>query len=175
MERIYNDKDYINIVKDILANDKFKKIDYCKHHGLSRMDHSLRVSYYSYKFAKKHNMDYVKMARAGLLHDFFVDSDLTEKQMKISAFLHHTVALTNSCKYFELSDKEKDIIVKHMFPLTPFRIPRYIESYIVSIVDKIVATYEFSLTIPVALKKKMGSYSTSIFLFMIFCREFNFL
>jgi len=173
MKYVYNDKEYINIVSDILDNEKFKKLRDCEHHGLSRLDHSLRVSYYSYLFAKKYNLDYVKVARAGLLHDFFINEDLTEKERKISAFVHHNVALDNSCKYFDLSNKEKNIIVAHMFPLTLFRIPIYIESYLVSIIDKIVATYEFGLTKPVILKKRLGVVSTYILMFMTFCCKFN--
>ena len=53
MNKIYENKDYYNIISDILDNEKFKKTDECIHHGLSRMDHSLKVSYYSYKLAKK--------------------------------------------------------------------------------------------------------------------------
>lgn len=170
---IYNDKEYMSIVGDILDNSKFKKIDNCIHHGLSRFDHSLRVSYYSYKFARKHNLDYVAVARAGLMHDFFIADDLTDYQKKISAFVHHNIALNNACKYFNLTKKEKNIIVSHMFPLVLFKIPMYIESYVVSIVDKIVATYEFSLTKPIVIKRKFGTFSTSVFLFMIFCCRFN--
>ena len=55
-------------------------------------------------------------------------------------------SLQNSEELFYLSDKEKDIIYTHMFPLNINRVPKYLESWIVSIVDKIVATYEFSLT-----------------------------
>ena len=41
---------------------------------------------------------------------------------------------------------EKDIILKHMWPLTIIP-PRYLESFIVSIIDKIVATGEFAGTL----------------------------
>ena len=39
---------------------------------------------------------------------------------------------------------EKDIIYSHMFPLIPTRPPKYLESWVVSLVDKVVATYEFA-------------------------------
>ena len=173
MDYIYNDKEYINLVKDILKNDKFKKIDLCIHHGLSRLDHSLRVSYFSYKVAKKIKLDFVACARAGLLHDFFIQEDLSEFEQKISAFLHHKVALENSCTFFEISNKEKDIIYKHMFPLVISTIPIYLESYLVSIVDKIVAVYDFCLSTSFSLRKKYNTVNTSIFMFMIFCCYFN--
>ena len=84
MDYIYNDNEYINLVNDIMKNEKFKKTEYCIHHGLSRMDHSLRVSYFSYKFAKKLNLNFVSCARAGLLHDFFIREDLTNFEDKIA-------------------------------------------------------------------------------------------
>ena len=52
MKKIYNDNEYLNIVDDILYNKEFRKIDGSVHHGLSRLDHSLRVSYYSYRLSK---------------------------------------------------------------------------------------------------------------------------
>ena len=43
---------------------------------------------------------------------------------------------------FDLNDMEKDIIVKHMWPLTIVP-PKFKESYIVTLVDKYCATKEF--------------------------------
>ena len=144
MEKIYNDNNYLNIVNDILYNKEFRKIAESIHHGQSRLDHSLRVSYYSYLICKLLKLDYTKTARAGLLHDFFVTSDLSKKEQKISAFIHPKKALENATNNFNLSELEKDIIVAHMFPLVPNKIPKFLESWIVSGVDKVIATYEFS-------------------------------
>ena len=48
---------------------------------------------------------------------------------------HPKIALKNSEKYFNLTPLQKDIITKHMFPvtLTP---PKYKESVLVSLIDK---------------------------------------
>lgn len=131
------------IIDDILNNDKFKSIKNYRHHGMNRLDHSLRVSYYSYLIAKKLKLSSIEVARAGLLHDFFVNEDLTEKKQKLSMFFHPYASLDNASKYFDLTDKEKDIIITHMFPSLPHKVPKYIESWLVSLVDKAVATYEF--------------------------------
>ena len=37
---------------------------------------------------------------------------------------------------------EADIIESHMFPID-IKIPKYLESWVVSVVDKVVSTYEF--------------------------------
>ncbi len=39
-----NDKSFDYISKDIMANRKFQKIAYESHHGITRMEHSIRVA-----------------------------------------------------------------------------------------------------------------------------------
>ena len=73
------DKEYKKIISKIMKNKHFLKIDNCIHHGNSRLDHSLRVSYYSYKISKLLRLNAVETARAGLLHDFFTSDDLSYK------------------------------------------------------------------------------------------------
>ena len=165
MDKYYNDKLYYEIVDDILLDNEFKKIDKCVHHGLSRLDHSCRVSYYSYKVTKVLKLNYVDTARAGLLHDFFLSENNTSKEKMKSMFVHSKKSLQNSEELFYLSYKEKDIIYTHMFPLNINRVPKYLESWIVSIVDKIVATYEFSLTFKNKCKLK---YRNAMVILLVF-------
>ena len=88
-------------------------------------------------------LDYREVARAGLLHDFFLsDMERTGKEKFLSTFTHPKYAVMNAQKYFRLSDKEIDIIKSHMFPIYT-SIPRYAESWVVSTVDKIVGIFEF--------------------------------
>lgn len=54
----------------------------------------------------------------------------------------HGIALRNALDIFELNDMEKDIIKKHMWPMTAVP-PKYKESFIVTCVDKYCATIEF--------------------------------
>ena len=42
---IKKDKDYKKIVKDIFRNSNFKKLYNIEHHGISRMEHSIKISY----------------------------------------------------------------------------------------------------------------------------------
>lgn len=138
-----NDLEYINIVKDIFEDKKFDELKKNIHHGTSRWEHSIRVSYYSYKIVKALNLNYIETARGGLLHDFFINDDLSKRKQKFSMFFHPYYSLDNAKKYFNLTPLEEDIIINHMFPSLPHKIPKNIESWIVSIVDKAVATYEF--------------------------------
>lgn len=143
MKNIENDFEYINIVNHILSNDKFNEIKKIEHHGISRFDHSLKVSYYSYKVAKFLKLDSEEVARGGLLHDFFLsDEDRTTKDRLVSTFVHPKKAVKNAEELFSISDKEKDIISTHMFPVN-LSLPKYTESWIVNFVDKIIGFNEF--------------------------------
>ena len=46
-------------------------------------------------------------------------------------------------KLFNLNDKEKDIIVKHMWPVTLLSFPKYKESFLITIFDKRSALKSF--------------------------------
>ena len=143
MDSYCNNYEYINIISDILDNEKFMGLEECKHHGINRLEHSLRVSYYSYLIAKKLRLNYKETARGSLLHDFFCDKDFELKNQKFSFAIHPYISLKNASNIFDLTDLEKDIIINHMFPTLPHKIPKYIESWIVSLVDKGIAIYEF--------------------------------
>ena len=143
MKNIENDFEYINIVSHILSSDKFNEIKKIEHHGISRFDHSLKVSYYSYKVAKFLKLDSEEVARGGLLQDFFLsDEDRTTKDRVVSTFIHPKKAVKNAEELFSINDKEKDIIRTHMFPIN-LSLPKYTESWIVNLVDKVVGCNEF--------------------------------
>ena len=153
----------MSIVNNILDNDEFLKIKSIEHHGISRYDHSLKVSYYSYKIAKILHLDYEQSARGGLLHDFFLSpEDRTQKDRLKSVFTHPKQAVLMAKSEFELTKKEEDMIRSHMFPIN-LSVPKYAESWIVSMVDKCVATNEFAIKFRFRLK-----YAYNLFLLFAF-------
>lgn len=158
----YQDRDYMNLVSDILYHNKFEQIKNITHHGLNRYDHSVRVSYYSYKVTRFLGLDYKKTARAGLLHDFFLEKNENVKvKKKLNNWINHPKkAVQNSKNYFNVSDIEEDIIVSHMFPVA-FRLPRYLESWVVVLIDDFVSIYE-----AVSIRGQQISYSFN-FLFIV--------
>ncbi len=82
------------------------------------------------------------IARAGLLHDlFYYDWRKTKFDLGTHAFIHPRIALRNAEKLTELSPMEKDIIVKHMWGAT-VGLPKYKESFVVSLVDDYAAMDE---------------------------------
>jgi uncharacterized membrane protein len=138
--------EYLECVRDILQNEEFLRTKLFHHHRETIFDHALKVSYFAYKISKQWGWNYREAARAGLLHDFFLydwrdSDDPAREQRHFHGFRHPRTALNNSRRLFPLNDIEKDIILKHMFPLTPF-LPKYRESFLVVVLDKYVATHE---------------------------------
>ncbi|MCH4164652.1 MAG: HD domain-containing protein [Lentilactobacillus diolivorans] len=157
-----NDSEYCDIVADLLANKTVKKMaNYKQHHHSTRLEHSLAVSFDSYKIAKRRKLDYRAVARAGLLHDlFFYDWRTTKFDLGSHAFIHPRVALRNAEKITEISPIEKDIILKHMWGLTLAR-PKYEESVIVSLVDDYEAVHEFLSPLRTKIKSRLQRIETS--------------
>ncbi len=129
------------IVEDILNHKEFVKLKGELHHGISRYEHSLRVAKAAYHISKSMKLDYKSITRAALLHDFFFDEELSEYNKRQTLVEHPKKALENAKMYFELSKEQENAIVSHMFPLVG-TIPKYKESLVVGLADKVVATHE---------------------------------
>lgn len=146
--------EFKDCVEDLLELDEVKKLDeFSQHCNTSRLQHSINVSYYSYLISKVLHFDYRSAARAGLLHDLFWYDWRTEKQEEMHAFYHPKEALKNAKKVTALNKKEEDAIKKHMWPLCA-GVPRYKESYIVTLADKYCATIEIADQLKLGLKSK---------------------
>ena len=142
---IYNDKQYMDIVWDIISNEKVQQMKlYRQHFNVSCFDHCLYVSYNLYLLCKKFNLDYVSAARAGMVHDLFLyDWRVRQEWRKgYHAFTHPRMSLLNASKIMKLNACEKDIIDKHMWPVTIWRIPKYKETFLRVYVDKYAAVME---------------------------------
>ena len=150
------DREYMAIVNDLLAQPAVQKLaDYTQHHHSNRLQHSIAVSYDSYRIAKRLHLDYRSTARAGLLHDlFYYDWGTTKCDLGTHAYMHPRVALRKAEKITPLNKKEKDIILKHMFGAT-MATPRYPESLIVSLVDDFEAEHEFFSPLRAKLRRKI--------------------
>jgi uncharacterized protein len=130
---------------DILRSPTVKsQADFIQHGGVSILNHTVRVACLSLKIAQKLNIlvDLRSLVRGALLHDYFLyDWHEHDKSHKLHGFRHARRAFENASRDFELNDVEKNIILRHMYPLTLVP-PRYVESIIVSISDKLCALQE---------------------------------
>lgn len=144
LQKIYSNDEFIQMIDDLLNNDTVKQMkNFRQHYETSCFDHCLIASYYCYLYGKKFNLDYVSCARAAMLHDLFL-YDWRKKQddrKGLHAFTHPKTAYENASKLFDLNEKEKDIILKHMWPVT-IALPKYKESYLLTLVDKYCALNE---------------------------------
>ena len=140
------DKEFMDLVKDLVNNDTVKEMKkYRQHYDVNTFEHCMNVSYISYKICKKLKWDYKSMARAAMLHDLFLyDWRNSKENLHLDgyhAFVHPKIALENASKLYKLNEKEKDIIVKHMWPVT-IAFPKYKETYVITLVDKYSALQE---------------------------------
>lgn len=157
----YKDGEFHRIVKPLLENSNFNETKNLVHHGISRYEHSMRVAYFSYKITKFLKLDYKETTEAALLHDFFTNEVEDENQIA-KLRRHPKCAAANAKKYFEISEKQEDIILTHMFPVT-FTPPKYLESWIVDLVDDVASIYERGST----MKKNLQAATTFLFVLII--------
>lgn len=139
--------EYTNYVQDLLTSDVVLSMkEFTQHGNTSCFQHCVNVSYYSYLLCDKLGLDKKSAARAGLLHDLFLyDWHSNTEKMPLfqkHGFTHPQKALDNANQYFELNEKEEDMILKHMWPLT-ISLPKYKESCIIILVDKMCCLLEF--------------------------------
>lgn len=133
------DIDYLECVHDILKNEEFQSMkNYIQHGQTTTLTHCLHVSYLSYRVCKRYGLDYRSAARGGLLHDLFLydwHTHAKETGEHFHGFSHPRKALRNADRIFVLNEIEKDVIVKHMWPITIIP-PKTMEGFVVMYADK---------------------------------------
>lgn len=140
-----NDADYLEMVQDILAHPKVLSMEqYTQHGDTSCLRHSIHVSYLSYLFCRDRGWDARAAARAGLLHDLFLyDWHFHAKETgdHFHGLTYPRRALENARRLFQLSPREENIILRHMWPLT-ITPPKYREAYVIVMFDKYCSLME---------------------------------
>ena len=134
---------------DLLTSEELLAEKAFPHHGtVNCYDHSVFVAQTSLLLAQKLclRIDVKSLIRGALLHDLYlydwhVPDD--EQPHRLHGFRHPLRALRNAMQHFELNPIEKDIIRKHMFPLTIIP-PVCRESWLVCIADTICALQEWA-------------------------------
>lgn len=130
---------------DTMEHTSFMTMDqYIQHGNTTVVQHCVAVAQCSVYLARLFHIRVheEELIRGALLHDYFLyDWHTKGEGHSLHGFRHPYTALKNAMKVCNLTPIEQDIIKKHMFPLTPFP-PRYRESLIVCIADKICSTYE---------------------------------
>ena len=143
-ELIDKNEEFQSIISELIQNEVVQQMkNFRQHYETSCYDHCYVAAYYCYYICKKFNLDYHCATRAAMLHDLFL-YDWRKRQddrKGLHAFTHGKTACENACKLFDLNDKEKDIIIKHMWPVT-LALPKSAEGFILTFVDKFCAVSE---------------------------------
>ena len=133
------------IIKELNKNGRLSLMkSHYQHGNTSVYEHSLKVADTSLRIAKilRLKIDNYSLIRGALLHDYFLyDWHEKDKCHRWHGFKHPKTSYYNASNDYQLNDKEKNIIIRHMFPLTPIP-PFYKESWIVCLADKYCALKE---------------------------------
>jgi len=145
LKNLTNQNSYLSCVEDLLSTEQVTSMRRWKHHfSVTTYDHSLFVSYVAFRLARRWGCDYQMAARMGLLHDLYLyDSHDPLAHPGNQCFDHPVAALRNARVLLEMSEKEENIIVSHMWPLAK-TMPHSKEAVIVNLADKFCASLEMS-------------------------------
>ena len=132
---------------DIIASDNWRRTkEHIQHGDMTVQRHTVDVAVYSLLLSEKLRIHCNRQAliRGALLHDYFL-YDWHDKEhvniARLHGFKHPRIALENAEKEYDLSDRERDIIKKHMWPLTVVP-PACKEAWIVTAADKYCSLME---------------------------------
>ncbi len=138
-------REVIVFLREMLEDSRLAEMGEINQHGNTKcLWHTLAVVYCALAIAKRLHINVNKRAliRGGILHDYFLyDWHDGKKERRIHGFTHPGIALKNAEQDFVLSDRERDIIRKHMFPLTVIP-PATREAWLICMADKICAFKE---------------------------------
>ena len=147
IKRLPHDKEKIfrRILSEIRMDSRFDSMtNFIQHGDTTVREHCIHVAETAYFIAIKFGIDVDEEAliRGALLHDYFL-YDWHEKSAAnmIHGFTHPRKAYNKAKEDFALSRVEADMIIHHMFPLTPNH-PKTKEGAILCIADKLCATGE---------------------------------
>ncbi len=126
---------------DILKSKNFYSTkEFIQHGSMTVNNHSMSVAKYSLAISDRLHIPCSRreLIRGALLHDYFLydwhDKDENDPHT-LHGFYHPGRALRNASREYNLTPREKDIIKKHMWPLTVVP-PACREAWIVTTADK---------------------------------------
>jgi uncharacterized protein len=117
--------------------------EFPQHGTTSTYDHVRSVATTSISLARalRLKVSDIELLRGALLHDYYL-YDWHDPASKGHATQHPLRALRQADVDFKLTDRERNIIASHMWPLPPTRIPTCREAWLVCTADKLCAFQE---------------------------------
>ncbi|GAB6390921.1 MAG: HD domain-containing protein [Treponematales bacterium] len=135
--------------RDIVSHELFLRGKTVYSHGaVTIYEHSVNVAELAFSMVEdKPAYDKRCVARAGLLHDFFLyEWHIWGWRYIRHGWAHPAIAAAKAREVFGISDREFSCIRTHMWPWTLFHPPRCREGWVISLADKIVAVKEAALS-----------------------------
>ena len=116
---------------------------YIQHGKVTTYYHCLKVAATAFRYNRRFglNGNEEEIVRAAFLHDYYL-YDWHCHDGHLHGYRHPFVAARNARRDFDISDREKEIIETHMWPLTLTHVPPTKEAWIVSLADKTCSTKE---------------------------------
>lgn len=166
------DTEFQEIIEEFINHETVQEMKkFRQHYETTCFDHCYMVAFYCYLICKKYHLDYRSATRAAMVHDLFLYNwRIRQPDRKgFHAFTHGKKACENACKIFDLSAKEQDMIVKHMWPVTT-QFPKSIEGFVLTFVDKYCAISESLEVYQSRLSQKQTFRYAYLFLSLLIIR-----
>lgn len=152
-------QNYLRVAGDLYNSPQLQSLEqFEQHFKINRLQHIRSVAYLSFLVSRRLGLDFKSTARAATMHDlFYYDWREDDLSHKLHGYRHPRTALKNAFYLCgSLNNKEVDIIKKHMWPLTVIP-PKYLESIVVTSMDKYCATIEMIYSASPKYRKKFHS------------------
>ena len=161
MNRTIRDNEFYSLLSELEHSPAIARMGhFSQHKGNTTLQHCKNVAECSYRLSRRLHMDVNvrAMTRGAMLHDYYL---YNTRDMTISSYRHGVshprTALENASRFFRLDEKEQNIILSHMWPLTLTALPRSREALLVSVADKICAVVEMAGRKDIYRKKLAGT------------------
>ncbi|MGM9625834.1 MAG: phosphohydrolase [Eubacteriales bacterium] len=140
-------KEFACLIRDITHSEDYRVMKERRHHVKGSVyDHSVKVAYLCYRHYKRFGTKIAlpEFIRGALLHDYYLyDRHNKAASPRFHGFVHPRYALGNAKqRYPDLTRIERDMILRHMFPLTPIP-PRTKAGWLICFYDKVAAVSDY--------------------------------
>ncbi len=155
--------EFFSYIQDIYDCPEWRSMNqYIQHADITRCRHIMSVAYTSYLRARETGANVEDTARGAMLHDLFyydwhVAGDGTHR---LHGYRHPGFALKNARELFTLTPLQENIIIRHMWPLTPTP-PKHREGFIVTFWDKYCSLQEILINKSKKYRQKFESAKLS--------------
>lgn len=129
---------------DLPGEARVSQMGFFRQHGsVTTLSHAIRVARASLRLARvlRLSVNERELVRGAMLHDYYL-YDWHEPGHAGHATRHPLRAEGNALRDFDLSARERNIIVAHMWPFPPTRMPTCREAWLVCIADKYCSLVE---------------------------------